>query len=243
MSGSPNAYWRLGEPSGFPQDSSVGAHHATATGGTPTYGVAGGVTGDADTAITFNGTSNYFDVPDSSGLNFGDVLSAECWFKLSDRTVGNTQFVRRGGTGAYSFGYGGDAASGGAPNTVFLARTGTGAIANSTQTITDTTTWHHAVVTKNGSTVKIYVDGVEGTTIVLSQTLIDVSATLRIGAHQSATEYFKGTLDELALYSYALSPAQVAAHYALRLPERIDMPGLVLLAPTGTGQAVCDDAR
>ena len=77
-----------------------------------------------------------------------------------------------------------------------------------------------------------------GRVITNPQTLIDVSATLRIGAHQSATEYFKGTLDELALYSYALSPAQVAAHYALRLPERIYMPGLVLLAPTGTGQAV-----
>jgi len=212
----PNAYWRLGEASGFPQDSSGGAHNATATGGTPTYGVAGALVRDGNTAITFNGTTNYFDVPDSSGLNFADVLTAECWFKLSDRTVGATQFVRRGGTGAYSFGYAGDAATGfNVANTVFLARTGTGAIASSTQTITDTTTWHHAVVTKNGSTVKIYIDGVEGTNVNNPQTLIDQSATLRIGANQGGSEFFEGTLDELALYNYALTQTQVSDHYRL----------------------------
>ena len=96
MVDSPSAYWRLGESSGNPQDS-VGTAHVTGVVGTPTYGVAGALSGDMSTAVTFAGGSE-FTIPNNAALNFGDgPFSVEVWAKRDQLTgTGIMALVARG---------------------------------------------------------------------------------------------------------------------------------------------------
>ncbi|MDB6112749.1 MAG: Immunoglobulin I-set domain protein [Pedosphaera sp.] len=77
--------------------------------------------------------------------------------------------------------------------------------------------WYHLVVAFNGTNVSVYINGVPQFTVNAAGYLAnDGSADLVIG-QGPATGFlaFDGGIDEVALYTYALSPAQVLAHYQL----------------------------
>jgi hypothetical protein len=63
--------------------------------------------------------------------------------------------------------------------------------------------------------VKLYRDGMDVTGTVANQTMSDNTVPLSIGL-SSATAYFNGTIDEVALFNVALTAAQVSSHYAAR---------------------------
>lgn len=71
--------------------------------------------------------------------------------------------------------------------------------------------WHHVVVTKNGATTKIYIDGqdvtVPGTNVTYTGSYS--SASIGIGSGSGGAEQFAN----LALYSTALSASDVKDHY------------------------------
>ena len=71
-------------------------------------------------------------------------------------------------------------------------------------------------VTHDASGSRIYRDGVDVTSVGAAVTFTSSSAPLRLGAYGNlpSGSFFGGSLDEVALYSKVLSPAQVAAHYA-----------------------------
>ncbi len=75
----PTAYWRLGEGSGPTAfDKTAGNHDGTYTNG-PTLGVVGLIDEpDPDTAVTFNGSTQYVTVPDDPAWDFTD-LTMEAW--------------------------------------------------------------------------------------------------------------------------------------------------------------------
>jgi hypothetical protein len=99
-------------------------------------------------------------------------------------------------------------------NQLFIAKTNVAGIAKSTTTITDTTTWHHLVVTKTGATVKQYIDAVDVTGTVTNATWQNgTTPDVRIGGDNGATLY-TGYLAEVAVYPTALSQARISAHYA-----------------------------
>jgi hypothetical protein len=90
-------------------------------------------------------------------------------------------------------------------------------------TVVSDTLPHHLVITRasngNGTdTVKIYLDGTLKSTLTTTEPVDPVGAQLRIGATSNNDGTLSGSLPgsvgALALYSTALSDAQVAAHYA-----------------------------
>ncbi|HEY1437374.1 MAG TPA: LamG-like jellyroll fold domain-containing protein [Casimicrobiaceae bacterium] len=74
--------------------------------------------------------------------------------------------------------------------------------------------WHHFVVTYDGTTLRLYVDGVLATSFVSSYTVSTVPIAIGVGARYGAGWPFNGAIDEAAIYDYALSADQVASHYA-----------------------------
>ena len=66
-------------------------------------------------------------------------------------------------------------------------------------------------MTKNGSAVKLYVDGVDRTGPVVNRTIANSADALLIG---QGTGFFNGTLDEVAVYKRALPATAIAAHRA-----------------------------
>src|SRR6201999_1080197 len=76
--------------------------------------------------------------------------------------------------------------------------------------------WHHVVETfHNGMAngTKLYVDG----TLALSTTITVGNEThdalISSGSSETPTQFFPGSLDEVAYYGTALSAARVQAHY------------------------------
>jgi hypothetical protein len=60
----------------------------------------------------------------------------------------------------------------------------------------------------------LYVDGVSAGSGTGSTVSLTSPANINLGRIQTGTNYFAGTLDEVAVYSAALSGATVTSHYA-----------------------------
>ena len=72
--------------------------------------------------------------------------------------------------------------------------------------------WHHVVVTKAPSTVKLYVDGVLDETLSVTDGPVE-SKNVYIGRSQWVDEYWPGSIDDVRIYDYALTQAQVSWLY------------------------------
>ncbi|MBA2733141.1 MAG: LamG domain-containing protein [Acidobacteria bacterium] len=200
LNSNPVAYWRLGEASGTTAADQKGVNPGTYTNGV-VLGAAGAVPGN--TAATFDGTNDHVVAADSASLDTGDIFTAEAWIKPSLLGRSNTIVNKFGSYFLYLDG----------ANKIVLYKPSVGPIATSTTGISDTTSFHHVAVTKNGATVKIYLDGVDVTGTVTNRTVVNSTGGLYIG---SGGGYFKGVIDEVAIYNTALSASTIAAHYAAR---------------------------
>ncbi|HSC21425.1 MAG TPA: LamG-like jellyroll fold domain-containing protein, partial [Solirubrobacterales bacterium] len=229
---SPKGYWRLGESSGTEaKDSSGNAQNGTYKNA-PTLGVAGAIGLDSNTAVSLAAASKqWVSIPDSATLDLGDILTYEAWVKRVSTGTGQTILDKGSGSLIVRFL---------ANNKVLVRRNGVANICESTVAVTDTTSWHHIVVTKNGATVKIYIDGVDVTGTVTNSTLVNTAVVLGIGAADAGEEeFFNGSIDEVAVYGTALSKARVEAHRAAGLAKAVEGKG----AGAGTGSGTAAGTR
>ncbi len=72
--------------------------------------------------------------------------------------------------------------------------------------------WHHIVGTYDGTNIRIYVDGVEGTPAVYTGLVTNVDFLLIMGG-SCGSWYWGGFMDEVAVYSIALAKDTVQQHY------------------------------
>ncbi|MFC3812838.1 LamG-like jellyroll fold domain-containing protein [Lacihabitans lacunae] len=78
--------------------------------------------------------------------------------------------------------------------------------------------WHNMIVTSNGTTIKLYLDGVEVGS--LNGTLNTASSSLFIGRFITASDYFKGALDDIRIYNRALSHQEIQTMYLSEVPSQ-----------------------
>ncbi|MBI4286448.1 MAG: LamG domain-containing protein, partial [Chloroflexi bacterium] len=203
------SYWNLDEGSGTVANDSWDGNHGTIVG---TAWVAGIVNG----ALEFDGTT-YIDVPNAANLNPAQ-LTVELWLKPSD-TYGNSwygilsRFPNPTGQGAWEF------ESQGAP--FFLLggnNVGTYVVAWAA-TVPEVGKWYQLVGTYDGNEARIYVNGVlEGTALAAG---FDPTGPqdLSIGRRtDDANNRFKGVMDEVKVYSRALTDAEILANYQAVAP-------------------------
>lgn len=215
------SYWRLGESAGSATCvDAQSAHNGTTTGHSPTLGVSGALTGDADTAAAFvQASSQWVSVAHHADFNFGDgPFSAECWVKLTSLTNDTVRAMvakgAAGATGGWEFRV--INTSGGGINKLAFVEIGTsgGTWVLSTVAITDLN-WHHVVGTKNnGGTGSIYIDGVDRTSAQTNPVLADTTVGLNIGASFNGTaDFMDGSIDEVAIYNRALTLTEASDHW------------------------------
>lgn len=223
----PDSYWRLGETGGTRAESEVlvnlGKDAGTYLAGT-TYGTPGVVANSADTAVTLTGTQAVR-LPNGASKKSRD-MTVELWFKASPSTTA----MPLAGYQNKTFD-GATLPSTGVP-LMYIGTDGKlrgqfsdGAIAPVTSPGTVTNgVWHHAVLTSVGATTTLYLDGnKQGQK---TSTINHVALTYnQAGAAYATTpgswpsygttsrRYFKGSLDEVAVYSHGLSAAEVRDHF------------------------------
>ncbi len=212
LADSPKAWYRMSEASGLIQDSSGNAMNADASTGTCNYHQTTPILSDpTDFAIGFTG-SQRFEVPDNNIIDVGDIYTVEAWVKRASSGLALTETICDRGSGAFKFGIAGTDLPA-HTNQLYLTVPGTGDVAFSSVAITDTV-WHYCAVTKSGSTVAMYLDGLDRTGTVTNQTSASNTSKFFIGATRNADDFCQSTLDELALYGTALTSAKVQAHWA-----------------------------
>jgi hypothetical protein len=195
-----STYLRLGEASGTTAVDQLGVNNGTYVN-SPTLGVAGLITGDANTAAKFVAASlQEVTVP-------GPVLSTngsiEFWFKW---TAGSALLRDNVGAGVGWLIF--DSAG------TLGVRVGEGTTRN-TSVPTGTAmngAKHYLVVGKTGIACNVYFDGVN----VLSSVCGNIAAMMPWHAARNGinAQYTDAMIDELAFYPTELSAARVAAHYA-----------------------------
>ena len=196
------SYWRLGEAAGVTAVNECDAALNMTYVGAPTLGVAGALTTDDDTAVTFDGTTQYV-YDNNLAYDVGDTFSLEAWVSRGD--LGATRAIIAKATGAYRLALD-------ATGHVMGRKAGGGSFIESNDALA--VGWHHIVVTKDGATSALYIDGVEvAHNHPGAQTCIDNTKNLIIGADQDSGYFFNGSIDEVALYSRALTAAEALAHF------------------------------
>ena len=165
--------------------------------------------------------ANYKDSPDSASLRLTQ-FSVAVWFKTSTDFATDSIMVNKGGLGTDSAGqnmnYGIWMTSAEKVKAGFETSAGADQYITSVNSYSDGH-WHYAVVTNDGSTLRLYVDGVQVATKALAGALPENTGTkpVRIGANSRITppgNFFTGEVDEVRIWNDDLTSEQVANAFA-----------------------------
>jgi len=218
MALTPNSHWLFGEASGNLVDSGPGGLGGVKNGA-PTYGLAGPIS-DGGTAISFDGTADYFTFGNnymfsgtaSFSISFWiwqsavqattyaqpiskDAGASDCWlftiFPLSDGAAGKLQIRRQVGG-------------------VVKGATTSAALPLSQ--------WNHIVATYDGSNIRLYLNGTLQQTTADTGSITANANAFTIGRSASgSTGYFAGRLSRITVVSgRAVAQSEVTALYAAR---------------------------
>ena len=193
---------------GDASDAEFGIHGSALTG-------AGFAAGKVNQGFTFDGASAVVEVPDDPAWAFGaNAFTVQTWVRFdaisgSDVLVGQSE------------------GSGNLNKWLFWLKNGRlefhlngTASANITSDATFAPTlgrWYHVAVTRSGNTYRFYVDGAQnGGDRLDANAVPDVNAPLTFGKAE-AFNALNGMLDEVQIFSRALSGAEVASVYGASL--------------------------
>ncbi|WP_246136334.1 LamG-like jellyroll fold domain-containing protein [Leekyejoonella antrihumi] len=212
------AFWRLGEPSGSAVYDYAGFNDATAQAGV-TRGVTGPISGDSTTASTFDGSSADGSVASNSTMATTPSFSVETWVKTNTTSGGKIV-----GYGSASTGN-----SGSYDRHIYMDNAGHfyfGVYPGSTQVVSSPKTyndgsWHYVVASLDPTAgMTLYVDGKKVASNPSVTSAQDYSGYWRIGGdnlngwpNQPSSNYFAGTIGDVAIYPTALTLAQIQTHY------------------------------
>lgn len=208
LSQSPTWYCRMGEPSGTTATDEIGSLDGTYNN-TPTLAATGAFGGDTNTAVTFNGTNEWLSVPDGAAIDPGDTWTISMWIKRGRTGIAEVLY-RKGHDGPMLYLTAG--------NKFIVGKANGGTLLTSVASLTSTSAWYHIVATKSGSTTDLWINGVSNNVLGTNATTTTTATDLSIGRDDRASDYFMGSIDEVAIWNAtALSGAQVATQYAARL--------------------------
>jgi hypothetical protein len=235
MADGPECYWRLGESAGGTAfDSSGNSHNATYQNG-PTRGRPGIPGSAGDAAVGFDGVSQYAGAGDVNALDGLTAITAEGWVRWegtpSNTGIAKTLVRKQGGGDVFALGAGWD------DPTHNKARfwINDGSWKNSGDGTTDVADgeWHHIVGVYDGTAIRVYVDGLEENSVPLvGTTLRSDNSLLGIASYGDGggSENWQGVIDEVAIYTYALDPRLIWAHYRAGI-----QPGAIVPEPATLG--------
>ena len=208
----PDIYFRLGESSGtVAHDASIYVADGLYSGGV-TFGAPGAITGTTNTAVTLDGVSGL--VSSGSSEPAPTVYSEEMWFKTTTTSGGKLIGYGSSQTGS----------SGNYDRHVYMVNSGQlifGTWTGTTNTIESANSyndgaWHQMVATQGPDGMTLYVDGVPVGTNPQTDAQ-SYNGYWRVGGDNTwggaSSDYFAGTVDEVAVYSYELTAQQVSTHF------------------------------
>jgi hypothetical protein len=218
----PLVYWKMDDLSGTTMTDSSGNGNNGSYGDSSTSSPTLNQTPLISTgrSVLLDGSTQTCAWGQTVALSSGNATSFEAWIKTSANT-GTPEMVCADDTGPLGGRFVQFRLSTGVVQFVLFDSGGGSHIALGSTTVSDNTA-RHIVGTYDGTTMLVYVNGVQDGTLTATFTLPDAASTpvVKVGARFVSgigfSNFFTGNLDEVAIYTHALSAARVAAHYAAR---------------------------
>jgi hypothetical protein len=231
MAAAPLAYWRMGSKTGFlVKDESGHGNDLVlegAAGGGYVLGAPGAIDGDGDTAIRFDGLNGDGQAMNPRAFDFPETapFTVEVWAKHEPLEADGGVYFQD--LVSHTEGSAGDRAG----FALYVVPT----------SMTETTyssfdiygrpnleqsavrrpavakgVWAHYVGVRDAAgMMTLYVDASASLTVKASGPITGTNAPFVVGGGTSGTGRFFGTIDEVAIYDKALTPAEIAVHTAL----------------------------
>jgi hypothetical protein len=205
------AYWKLDETSGSVLDAS-----GTNTG--TVYGATANQTGKINKAYSFNGTSSYVSIPNSTSLNIqGNAITLSAWIKSTTNT---TQMIisKISGVGTHVSPYFQynlqleDPGSGVLFPRFYLSINGNPINTPTTSSINQNQ-WYLITGTYDGTTMRLYLNGAQITSQGVTGNITGYSTPVYLGINGAFGEPYSGSIDEVGIWSRALTAAEVTSLY------------------------------
>lgn len=164
-----------------------------------------------NSSLAFNGTtSSYASIPDAPALNITNAITLEAWINpaswiyrgtiVSKESTNRGYVLRISSSGALSFAF------------------GTSSTVNEIITVSPhplvLNEWQHVAATYDGTTMKLYRNGVQVATKAQTGTIATNTSTLDISRSSLSTyRYFNGKIDEVRVFNVALDAATIQSWY------------------------------
>ena len=220
-------YWRFDEGSGSLAIDSSGYRNSGSLVLAPTYttSVPSAITFPDPNALTFNGSSQYVNIPSSAANTTLGALSISAWIKLST-TANDRVIVSKWGSNNFAFNLlvtSGKLELYISPDSVSSSYHVTGG------TTLSTGVWYYVTAIFTPSTrMEVFVnnvsDGVKTSGVPAS--MYASTAPLSIGwdsPNGVSTEYFSGSMDDVRIYNRVLTAGEISGLYAGSL-QPLDQP-------------------
>ncbi len=201
------SYWPLSETSGTTSTDSKDSNNGTYSGGFTLN--QSGPSGNLTPSVTLNGSTGKITITDATNLNPGAPLSIEAWIKTS--SASGQGIATKIHTSSPFAGYGLDISSG------HKLEMWTGDLSGSWligATSINDGAWHHVVGTLSGTTVTLYVDGIQDGTGTRTPSLTNTDALLIGEDPASGPLWLNGSICGVALYNVALDATTIFNHAA-----------------------------
>lgn len=203
---SPILAWTTPTGTATAVDQSGNGRDGTVTGATNTTGPIPGFD-----ALNFTADTHKVARADEAILDFGDTFTIEIIFKRARSSVAAGEALMHKGNNAPTVWFPGSGANN---NRITLRKAAVDNVVEANVDITDTTTFHHIVAAKQGSTVRrLVLDRVDVTTDLGDETMANTVDELRVAQTVVAGLPFRGVIAFVGVYPTALSLARAQAHY------------------------------
>ena len=176
--------------------------------GTPENGVTF-VPGKVGKAFSLNGTNQDILIGNPASLQLQN-FTLDAWVKRASASVASLN--EPGGPGGLIFTYGNGGYGYGLldDGTIFLSHIGVDGVGTTGLKVTDTS-FHHVAVTKSGTAVTFYLDGVAESVTYTANPTFTFTSNAYLG--QTGTNTFYGLLDEVEVFSTVLSAGDISNIY------------------------------
>jgi Concanavalin A-like lectin/glucanases superfamily/Bacterial Ig domain/Cadherin-like domain len=190
---------------GFNEGSGTSVSDASGNGRTGTIsGATWSTQGKFGNALSFDGVNDWVTVADAPALDLTTGMTLEAWV-FPTATNGVRDIIIKEGSNVDIYNLYARNGGGRPESNVFVS----GSNRTAEGTALSANAWTHVAGTYDGTTLRLFINGVQAASTTISGSIATSNGPLRIGGNSIWGEFFRGRIDEIRIYNRALTQAEI----------------------------------